>query len=47
MSYVKRYMDDLYYDKVRNRMEEELIEEGIDPEDIKVLIDIFETEEEG
>ena len=32
MSYTKRYMDDFYYNKVRNHTDEELIKEGVDPE---------------
>lgn len=45
MSYTKRYLEDLYYDKIRDRNDEELIDEGVDPGLIECVRELFETEE--
>lgn len=45
MSCIKRYLDHLYYDKICKKSYDELIEEGMTPEEIECVRNIFENEE--
>lgn len=47
MSYTKRHLEDLYYDKICKFTDEELIKEGMYPETIKYIKNLFENEEES
>lgn len=46
MSCTKRYLDDLYWDKIYNHTDEELIKQGMDPDLIEYVRYLFESEED-
>ena len=46
MSYTKRYLEDLYYNKICKCTYQELIENGMTPYEIEYIKNMFENEEE-